>query len=371
MINRERLTKGFCELVEIDSESFNERKMADRLTSELIKLGFEVNEDNVGELFNGNAGNLYGILQGSIEGEPILFSAHMDTVVPGKNKKAIVSEDGIIRSSGDTVLGADDLSGIVSILEAIRTIKENNIPHRTIEVLFPIGEEVYIRGSEAYDYSQIISKQAYVLDLSGPIGTAAISAPTLIAFKAEVIGKAAHSGFAPEDGVHAISIAAEFINKTVQGRIGDDLTVNIGKIEGGSANNIVPDSCKISGEVRSLSHEKAIKTAQELEESLTEIADQNKARYNFDTEILCYAYNIEKENPLVKSFEKACNELEIPTNLIKTFGGSDNNNFMKNNITGIVIACGMNNVHSTEEYTSIDDLYKCTNIVFKLMTKVV
>lgn len=371
MINRERITKEFCELVEIDSESFNERKMADRLTIELLELGFHVNEDNSGDVFNGNTGNLYGILQGTLEGEPILFSAHMDTVIPGKNKKAIIDESGTIRSAGETVLGADDISGIVAILEALRTIKENNIQHITIEVLFTIGEEVYIRGSKVYDYSQIISRQAYVLDLSGPVGTAALSAPTLIAFKAKIIGKAAHSGFAPEDGIHAISIAAEFINKTEQGRIGDDLTVNIGKIEGGSANNIVPDSCKLSGEVRSLSNEKAIKTVKNIEESLDEIANKNKAGYNFESEIVCSAYSLEKENPLVKSFEKACKELNIKTNLVKTYGGSDNNNFIKNNIIGLVFASGMNNVHSTEEYTSIDELEKAANIVVKLMTKVV
>ena len=368
MINSERLIKEFCNLVTIDSESFNERKMADRLKGYLLELGFEVDEDNSGELFNGNAGNLYGILKGDLEIEPILFSAHMDTVVPGKNKKAIISDDGTIKSSGETVLGADDLSGIASILEALRTIKENNISHGTIEVLFPIAEEVYIRGSEVFDYSKIHSKKAYVLDLSGPIGTAAISAPTVISFKANIIGKASHSGFAPEEGINAISIASDFIKHTRQGRRGKDLTVNIGKIEGGLANNIVSDSCKLSGEVRSLNHKKAIQTISKMEKTLARITSNRKAKYRFESEILCLSYNVEKENSVVKSFEEACDNLNIKSNLTKTFGGSDNNNFMNNNITGIVIACGMNNVHSTEEYTSIDDLEKCTRIVLKLMT---
>ena len=60
--------------------------------------------------------------------------------------------------------------------------------------------------------------------------------------------------------------------------------------------------------------------------------------------------------------------MNILVKLISTFGGSDNNNFAKHGIEGIVIACGMNNVHSCGEYTSINDLIKSTEIIFKLMT---
>jgi tripeptide aminopeptidase len=68
-------------------------------------------------------------------------------------------------------------------------------------------------------------------------------------------------------------------------------------------------------------------------------------------------------------FEKACEELQIPVKLIDTFGGSDNNNFVRNGITGIVLACGMNKVHSCQEYTTVEELERCSNIVLKLMTQ--
>lgn len=368
MINKDRLVSEFCKLVSIDSVSFKEREMADILIGDLKELGFSVLEDNAGEYYKGNAGNVYGFLEGELEGDPILFSAHMDTVGPGFGKKAVVHEDGRITSEGNTVLGADDLSGVAAILEAVRSIKENKIKHRSIEVLFPIAEEVYIRGSEVFDYSITKAKEAYVLDLSGPIGTAALKAPTLVSFTAKFKGKAAHAGFAPETGIHAIAMAAESITSIKQGRINEEMTVNVGTIQGGLAKNIVPEHCEISGEVRCLNHEGAIKHMEEMKVTFQKVADKYKGSVEIETSFGCIAYDIDQRHPVVQKYQKACEELKIPVNYIETFGGSDNNNFVKNGINGIVIACGMNEVHSTNEYSHVDDLEKCCSIVYKILT---
>ena len=102
-----------------------------------------------------------------------------------------------------------------------------------------------------FDFSKIQAEKSIVLDMSGEIGTAAVQAPSQIAFTVKVRGKASHAGFAPQDGVHAIRIAAAAIAEMAIGRIGDDTTVNVGQIEGGRASNIVPDYCEVSGELRS------------------------------------------------------------------------------------------------------------------------
>ncbi len=368
LVNEKRVVKEFCKLVSIDSISFKERKMADYLKDELVRLGFLVLEDKANEVYGGNAGNVYGYLEGEIPGPPILFSSHMDTVVPGLNKKAIVHEDRRITSDGSTILGADDLSGITAILESIKTLKENNIPHRSIEILFPIAEEVYIRGSEVFDYSIVKAKEAYVLDLSGPVGLAALKAPTLVSFTAKFKGLAAHAGFAPEEGIHAIMMAATAITRIKQGRIDKETTVNIGKIDGGLARNIVPETCILLGEVRSLVHEKALSIADEIKEVFELVAKEYKGQLEFETSFGCISYEVKQDEDVVLSFIKACKELGIEYQFTETFGGSDNNNFMLHGIKGIVIACGMNEVHSTNEYTTIDELIKITNIVMKLMT---
>ena len=127
---------------------------------------------------------------------------------PGNRKHAIVHEDGRITSDGTTVLGADDVSALASYIEAIRTIKENNLPHGDIELAISVAEEPYDVGSAYYDFSRIKSRIAYTFDLAGQIGLAALEAPSIISFKVNVKGKSAHAGFNPEDGIHALKIAA-------------------------------------------------------------------------------------------------------------------------------------------------------------------
>ena len=130
-VNEKRVVDEFQELTAIDAPSFGEREMADRLIPKLKELGFEVEEDNAGEHFGGNAGNLYAYLPGDLPGDPILLSGHMDTVEPSKGKKGIIGEDGVIRSAGKAVLGADDVAGLVEILEAVRILKEKKREYHT------------------------------------------------------------------------------------------------------------------------------------------------------------------------------------------------------------------------------------------------
>ena len=240
MINKERMTEDFCRMVSIDSPSYGEREITDLLKDKLRDLGFEVREDRAAEVLGGSAGNIYAWLDGEKDAEPILFCSHTDTVEPSRGKKAIVHEDGTISSAGDTVLGGDDLCGVVEILEGIRHLEEEKIPHRPVEVLFTAAEEAFAKGAGAFDYEKmgLRSKEAYILDLSGPAGSAAISAPTLIGWEARIKGKASHAGFSPEKGIDAIMAAARAIEALSSGRIGDDTTMNIGTIKGGEADNI-------------------------------------------------------------------------------------------------------------------------------------
>ena len=135
------------------------------------------------------AGNLYGFLPGDESLEPLLFCAHMDTVEPANGKIAIFHEDGLITSNGETILGSDALSGVSAIIEAIKTIKEENINHRPIEILFCVAEEIYGLGSKLFDYSMVKSKESYTLDLAGEVGSAAYKAPSLLTFDIIIKGK--------------------------------------------------------------------------------------------------------------------------------------------------------------------------------------
>ena len=191
-INKERLVQTFCEMVSIDSESYHEKKMKDYLMNIFKECHMECIEMPI-EGFE--AGNIYAVLKGHTNKEPLMFSGHMDTVSPGKGKQAVIHEDGRITSDETTVLGADDVSALASYIEAIRTIKENDLPHGDIELAISVAEEPYDAGSAYYDFSLIKSRIGYTFDLAGQVGLAALEAPSIISFKINVKGKSAHAGF--------------------------------------------------------------------------------------------------------------------------------------------------------------------------------
>ena len=256
-MNKERLVKTFTDLVALDSPSFDEQAVCRYIKERLTALGVQVAEDDSAAATGSTCGNLLATIPGDPSLEPVLFAAHMDTVEPSRGKQAVTDENGRITSCGDTVLGADDFAGVSAILEGVASLLESGATHPTLELLFTTGEEHFCVGAKAFDAQRLQSKTAYVMDLSGPVGDCAVAAPTLITFSAEVVGKAAHAGFAPEDGVHAIQVAAAAIANLPSGRWGD-VTVNVGTISGGRATNIVPDSCTVTGEIRALCHQDAL-----------------------------------------------------------------------------------------------------------------
>ena len=222
MIDRSRLLSAFEKLVAFDSESFHESAVKDHLRGALEALGLEVTEDDAASALRdrgADAGNLYGFLPGTRAGAPLLFCAHMDTVAPGRGKRAVVREGGTVTSDGTTVLGADDAAGIAAILEALTVIREESLPHPDLEILFSAAEEPYCRGTSVFDYTLLRSGTAYVLDLTGGIGTAAVRAPSILSLEITVTGKAAHAGCAPEDGINALSIAASALAALPTGQV--------------------------------------------------------------------------------------------------------------------------------------------------------
>ena len=217
-VDRDRIQNEFFQLTAFDAESFHERKIAEYVKEKLRSLGLTVEEDDARERIakehpesNETASNIYAYLKGTKQGEPILFASHLDTVKPGNGKKAILHEDGTITSDGTTVLGADDVSGLVSILEALTVIQEKHLEHPDLEILISVSEEPYCEGTRFVQYERLKAKEGYVLDLDGPVGRAANAAPSILSTKIEIEGKAAHAGFAPELGINALSIAAELV----------------------------------------------------------------------------------------------------------------------------------------------------------------
>ncbi len=368
-VNTERMYKTFAELTAVDSLSLEERELADLLKKKLEVLGADVTEDDTGVITGSNAGNILARIKPSDikDTDTVLFSAHMDTVEPGCGKKAIRHNDGRITSGGTTVLGADDAAGITEILEAVEEILEEGIPHHGLELLFTTGEELYTVGASAFDTSKLSSKRAYFLDRAGDMGSATITEPTLISFEVTVEGRASHAGFEPEKGINAIVIASRAIASLPVGRKDDNTTLAVGIIEGGIATNVVPATVKIKGEIRSQIHEEALKTLEEVKAVFAKEASEAGAKSKLDYKMHLTAYSVPDTSDSLAEYKKVLKQLGIKVSLERSFGGSDCNPFRRQGIDGLCFANAMWGIHSTEEYTTLDDMSKVVDIVKNLM----
>ena len=239
MVNSERLGERFVMLAQTDSVSRQEAVVAEKLEKILTDMGAQVVFDNAGERVGGDCGNLVAKFRGTVDADPLFLSGHMDTVEPGRGIK-VVFNDGVFTSDGTTILGADDKSALAIILEVMDVIREKQLPHPPIEVVFTICEEIGLVGAKNLDYSLMDSKIGYILDSTDTDGVVT-RAPASTRFTINIHGRAAHAGAAPELGINAIKVAARAIDALTLGRIDGETTCNIGKIQGGKATNIIPE----------------------------------------------------------------------------------------------------------------------------------
>lgn len=356
MINEARLLATFTELVEVDNPSGQEAAMARRVMGLLQAEGLTPVQDA--------KGNIITVVPGA--GAPLLLSAHLDSVAPATGKRAVV-RDGVVYSAGDTVLGADDLAGLAAILEAVRAVRSNGAQHRAAELVFTVEEEVGLKGARGLDWSKITAKEGVALDLNGDVGGICVSAPAQDTLRVTVIGKAAHAGVAPENGINAILVAAEAITHMPLGRIDRETTANIGTIKGGLAKNIVPDRVELLGEARSRDEAKLQAQTAAMQRAFQEAA----AKYGAQVEIVVTreygALQMAHDAPIVQLCQQAAKRAGLTPKLIETGGGSDVNIYNMHGISAVNLSVGYREIHSTKEHIAVEDLVKAARLIEALL----
>jgi len=370
MVNEKRLIESFMELVKIDSISRGERNLADFLMEKLEDLGLDVMVDQAGEKAKSNSGNIIARLKGNIKkATPIMFSAHMDTVVPGKNINPLCDGEKII-SSGKTILGADDKAAIAALLETLHILKENNILCGDIEIVFSICEEIGLQGAKNLNISELKSQMGWVLDAGSRVGKIITTAPSQNSLEIIIYGKSAHAGANPEEGINAIQVAGFALSGMRLGRIDEETTTNIGVISGGKATNIVPDKVTLKGEVRSRNEEKLKKYTEKLTKITEDTAQEFKAKAEVKVIKEYQCYNLSPDDQVVKIAVKALKDLGLEPTLCPTGGGSDANVFNKKGLPSVVLSVGMEKVHTLEEYILIEDLKNTAECILSIINTV-
>lgn len=366
MVNKDRIVSSFIEHVKIDSPTKEEYNYAMKLFKDLEEMGFEVHMDQAGEKLGSNAGNIIAFKKGNSNMEPILFTAHMDTVSPARGIEPII-KDGIIKSKGDTILAADDKAGVVAILEGIKSVLEAEEDHPNIEVVFTIFEEGGLKGAKNLDYSQFESKDIAVLDSGGRVGGLINKAPGQSQIFVKYIGRSSHAGVAPEEGISAIQMAADAINNMKLLRIDEETTANIGIINGGEATNIVTEIVTIEAEARSTDEDKLEEQTRHMVETFKESADKFGGEIEVFVDKIYSSYKLDSDNPMIKRVTTALNSIGIEEDIMPTGGGSDANIWNANGFSAVNIAVGMELSHTIDEFIRIDDLIDASRLVYQLI----
>ena len=356
----------FKTVVPIDNPSKQEGAIRTFIANTLHKIG--VNDQTIDE-----AGNLFVKIPGVLGTHTIMLSAHMDSVPPCEGIVPIedTREDRpIIRSEGKTILGADDKSGIAVILELVEALAKNNFQNNhPLELFFSTEEEIGLNGAKGFNTQQCNSKYCYVLDGEGRVGMIFNAGPTQERVEVEFTGLAAHAGIAPDAGVSAIELAAEFCTQIPHGRISDKHTTNMGLIDGGKALNVVAPNASITGDIRSHDHMQFQELLKTMEAAVKTIEEKNpKASVKFKNTRKYDGFHVDREHKVIQRVINECQTLNISPLIAPMNIGSDAHILNKRGIPTVVLGMGFHYSHSLGEFIFTEELEQVYQLTHRLVT---
>jgi len=356
----------FLELAALPSPPGQERAVADRVLGYLKELGLEVSEDGAGPVVGSTIGNLYCKLEPTAPGRPLFFCAHLDTVPPSGPLEPVV-EDGWVRNAGGTILGGDNKAAVVSMLEAVRRVREEGRPHAGIELVFTPKEEVGLLGAFAFDEKQLSAQVGFVYDQQGPVGEIVLGAPTQRSLLVKFHGRAAHAGMVPEEGRSAIAAAARAIADLRLGRLDEETTTNVGLISGGTARNIVPEWCSFQAEVRAHDEKRLGDVVGEMLDAFAFAASSADCEVETTVQESYRGYQFRRDDLAVCLAADALARVGHTPSYALTGGGADANVFNLRGLECVNLANGMTDIHTPNERIAVADLDAMVDVTLALL----
>jgi tripeptide aminopeptidase len=349
----QRLYETFVRLCEIRSPTGEEREVADTVAAELRALGMEVSEDGAAGPAEAGAGNLLARLPGRSD-RWVMFCAHLDTV-PHEGQIEVVEDEGVFRSAGETILGADNKAAVAVFVELVARHAQDP-PAVGIELLLTVAEEQGLRGAKAFDPGELSAECGFVLDHASAVGEVIVSSPTQQRVIADFEGVEAHAGIRPEDGNNAIAAAAAAISRMELGRLDPETTANVGVIEGGTSGNVVPGHCRIVAEARSLGAERAAAVAGELTEACAWGAGEHGCDVDVRVEELFRGYELDNGSRSLGLAEEGLRHAGFEPVRTATGGGSDANALIAAGFDCVLLANGTAANHTPQESVPLRNL---------------
>ncbi len=300
------VTQLFLELVGVPSPSRSERVVGELIREWLAGHGVPARYDDAGAVNGSDCGNLIATVPGAADAPVYLFVAHMDTVETGTPAVTPhTGDDGIIRSDGTTILGADNKAAVAAVLRvcaAAAALPETERP--TVHAAFTCCEESGKMGAGLLDPPLLERVDcAFSVDGAKPVGTVITRALGQTSFVFVIHGRAAHAAANPEAGINAIAVAAEIVAALPLGRRPGGGSVNVAAIVGGSVierltpealadgdvqaalnsalTNSIPDRALVRGEVRGYSVQEIEDTVTAIRQTIARVTEAHGARHEW------------------------------------------------------------------------------------------
>jgi tripeptide aminopeptidase len=298
----------FCALASIPSPSGRERAVAEPIAAWLADVGIDSRLDEAGAVNGSDSGNLLATVPGDPAAPTLLFVAHLDTVESGTEPIVpVCGDDGVIRSAGDTILGADNKSAVAAVMRTCRSAAAMPAAGRpTVIAAFTCREESGRMGAGLLSLGGFGVDCAFSVDGSRPIGTVITRALGQQVFTLEIRGRAAHAAADPEAGLSAIAVAGEIVAAMPLGRQPGGGSASIAAIAGGGVidrlgqpadgadgeavvraaleatpTNSIPDLALMRGELRGYCDGDLARTRAELQAVVRRVCDARGASYEW------------------------------------------------------------------------------------------
>ncbi len=405
-INKKELTDRFMRYVQIDTQSDpnsiqhptteKQKNLSKLLQEELVSMGVsDAEEDAFGYVYASISTN------SDKKNIPIIcFCSHVDTApdCSGYNVKPILHENysgndivlpddttqvlsitnspylqkhigkNIITASGNTLLGADDKSGVAVIMQAVRTMLQNpSIKHGDVKIVFTPDEEVG-QGTAKIDMQKIGASFGYTLD-GGEAGSLEDETFSADAATITIHGVIAHPGYAKDTLVNAIKIAGDVLNalpknewspETTEGRQGFVHPVAVNGIAEKSTIQFIVRDFTLEGLLAH--HERLKKIAQEVVASYPGASMEYVAQeqYRNMKEVL------DQYPAVAANAAEAIKRAGLDLKKESIRGGTDGSRLSYMGLPCPNIFTGMQNIHSKLEWIGVEDMAKATETIVHL-----
>ena len=224
-----------------------------------------------------------------------------------------------------------------------------------------------LHGAKNLNFEQFNAKSVFVLDSGGDPGQIIVKGPAQDKLEFKVIGRPAHAGVAPEEGISAIQVASAAISKMNLLRIDAETTANIGRIEGGSVTNIVAAETIVFAEARSLDNHKLKAQSDHMVACFEDAAKAFGATVETKVSRMYSAFTIDEDAEIVNMAKAACTRIGLNPYTASSGGGSDTNVFNANGLMAINLGIGEKKPHTLEEHLHIKDLVATSSLVLELI----